>query len=566
MKAIFDKLNVGKKFILTFSIIIVATLGSMIVLFLLLSGADGQIDKFLSNTYVSIGSQLKIRDALNEINYYVLDIALEEDASQAKTHLEQISDYDKKIETELKTIAVAISDATEIDKISASYHESKKIVEEIYQLSSSGNNDEALLVYSKDFKQIYDSMNEAIEGLGASTIAETHDTLSLYKSLAIKAIVTFCILAGIALGFTAYVLIVFRSSIVYPLKKIVSACIDLRNGQQIQPLHINSRDEFGEVAKSFEEMSENIAFIINDMCMMLSQGADKNLSAHSEDESRYVGKYKELVDSTYTIFSDMSKDMKLTNDIAEQVSSGSDQISAVSQTLSQGTTEQASAVEELSVTVSNIAELSRINAEQASKASTMSIEAAHGVDESNNYMTQMLEAMNEITATSKEIGKIVKAIDDIAFQTNILSLNAAVEAARAGASGKGFAVVADEVRNLAQRSAEAAKNTTALVESTVLAIDNGRNIADATAKSLQLVEQKAAFVSDAIVKIAEASENQASATEQVLQGIDQVSTVVQTNSATAEESAAAAEELAAQARVLSEMTSQYKFFTSDNIN
>ena len=208
--------------------------------------------------------------------------------------------------------------------------------------------------------------------------------------------------------------------------------------------------------------------------------------------------------------------------------------------------------------------MSKRNAEDANQAREMSIEAAHGVDESNNYMTQMLDAMNEITATSKEIGKIVKAIDDIAFQTNILSLNAAVEAARAGASGKGFAVVADEVRNLAQRSAEAAKNTTALVESTVVAIENGRKIADATAKSLQQVEEKAGFVSNAIIKIAEASENQASATEQVLQGIDQVSTVVQTNSATAEESAAAAEELAAQAKVLSNMTSQYKVYTSAN--
>jgi len=354
-----------------------------------------------------------------------------------------------------------------------------------------------------------------------------------------------------------------RNSIVFPLKKLVSACADLYKGNKIEPLHITAKDEFGELGASFEEMSSNVSFIIDDACRMLSKGANKDLNAHSADESKYVGRYRELVDSTYTIFSDISGDMKLTNEIAEQVSAGSNQISSVSQSLSQGTTEQAAAVEELSSTVSGIAEISHINAEQASRASEMSIEAAQGVEDSNKYMTQMLEAMTEITATSKEIGKIVKAIDDIAFQTNILALNAAVEAARAGASGKGFAVVADEVRNLAQRSADAAKSTTALVESTVVAIEHGRNIADETAKSLRFVKEKSSFVNTAVANIAEASANQAAATAQVLQGIEQVSTVVRTNSATAEESAAAAEELAAHSNSLSEMTGRYRFFVKD---
>lgn len=563
MKSIFNNLNVGKKFILTFANIFIATVGSMIVLFILLLGADKQINNFLSTSYVSLGSQLETRDELNTISHLVLDLATAADASSANTYMDQITASDKIIESELSVIAGIEADTTNIDKMTDSYHESEKVIETIYQLATSGNNSEALLAYTNDYVHIIDSLNTSIKESGISTTSAIDTTIARYKSMAIRAIIIFCILAGIALAFTAYVLIVMRNSVVFPLKKIVSACYDLRNGNQIKPLHIDSKDEFGEVAKSFEEMSNNIAFIIDDMCSMLSKGAAKDLNAHSADEGRYVGKYIELVKSTYTIFSDISNDMKLTNDIAEQVSAGSSQISSVSQTLSQGTTEQASAVEELSVTVTNIAELSRRNAEEANRASEISVEAAQGVDESNTYMTQMLTAMNEITATSKEIGKIVKAIDDIAFQTNILSLNAAVEAARAGSSGKGFAVVADEVRNLAQRSAEAAKNTTALVESTVVAIENGRKIADATAKSLQQVEQKAGFVSDVISKIDEASVNQASATEQVLQGIDQVSTVVQTNSATAEESAAAAEELAAQARILSGMTSQYKLFSAD---
>lgn len=563
MKRVFSKLNVAKKFILTFAIIFVATVGSMIYLFIRLNTADNQIDNIISRPLVSINSQFTLRDELNSINMSLTDMLTEPTTASANSALENISASDETIEAELETISKTISDQTELDSLLSSYHESEKTVEKIHESVLSGDSENALIIYTKQYMPEFESINESIGAIGELTTSETGNAFTTYKRFFHRAITIFCVLAGLALTFTAYLMTVFRSSVVDPLDIIVDACKDLRNGKQIQPLHITSKDEFGEVADSFEEMSNNIQFIITDMCLMLSEGASKNLNARSADPSRYVGNYRELVDSVYTIFADMSKDMHLTNDIAEQVASGANQISSVSQTLSQGTTEQASSVEQLSMTVSSIAELSKNNAEQAGGASKMSVETSQDINESNSCMAQMLEAMNEITETSKEIGKIVKAIDDIAFQTNILSLNAAVEAARAGASGKGFAVVADEVRNLAQRSAEAAKTTTALVESTVVAVENGRKIADATAQSLQLVEQKSIYVNDAILKITDASQNQASATEEVQQGIDQVSSVVQINSATAEESAAASEELAAQAKILSEMTSQYKLFETD---
>lgn len=563
MKSQFDKMNVGKKFIVTFLIIFVATTGSMSILFSLLAQSDSKVDSFFNQPFSSIESQLIVRDELNAINKTLLDVAAQADPARAKTDMGLILASDKVIEDEIQKITELSQDKTNVDGFVASYHGTDKTIEEVYQFALSGKGGQAIAAYIEDYLPAYELMNTAIDKIGVESTVEAQSTMSLYKSLKSKAMIIFCVLAGAALLLTAYVMIVLRSNVVRPLEKLVESCADLEKGNKIKPLHIKSNDEFGKLAKSFEQMSNNISFVIDDTCQMLAKGASKDLTARSEDENKYVGKYSELVKSTYAVFTDMSKGMQLTNDIAEQVSSGSNQISAVAQILAQGTTEQASAVEELSVTVSNIAELSKMNAEHANLASSMSIEAANGVDESNKYMAQMLQAMNEITATSKEIGKIVKAIDDIAFQTNILSLNAAVEAARAGASGKGFAVVADEVRNLAQRSAEAAKNTTALVESTVVAIEHGTKIADATAKSLHTVEEKASFVTGAIVKIAEASENQATATEQVLQGISQVSTVVQTNSATAEESAAAAEELAALSKQLSELTGQYKLLQQD---
>ncbi|MEG0019434.1 MAG: methyl-accepting chemotaxis protein, partial [Oscillospiraceae bacterium] len=190
---------------------------------------------------------------------------------------------------------------------------------------------------------------------------------------------------------------------------------------------------------------------------------------------------------------------------AEQVSSGSDQVASGAQALSQGATEQASAIEELSATIAEMSHQIEGTAGNAQKANGFAQQAGVGVSSGNEKMNEMIVAMSEISSKSNEIGKIIKTIDDIAFQTNILALNAAVEAARAGSAGKGFAVVADEVRNLAQKSAEAAKNTTALIEGSITAVAKGTQIADDTAKALEVVVEKSSQVTDIIAQISTAS-------------------------------------------------------------
>ena len=237
---------------------------------------------------------------------------------------------------------------------------------------------------------------------------------------------------------------------------------------------------------------------------------------------------------------------------------GSNQISDSSVVLSEGSTEQASSIEELTASLEEISVHTEHNAEDANKANELTSTVKESADRGNNQMQEMLVAIEEINTSSNNINRIIKVIDDIAFQTNILALNAAVEAARAGQYGKGFAVVAEEVRTLAAKSANAAKETTELIEASIEKVNDGTRIAKETADSLNTIVQEIDVVYEIINNIATSSNEQATGIDQINQGIIQVSDVVQTNSSTAEEAAAASEELAGQAALLQDMVGRFK--------
>ncbi len=310
-------------------------------------------------------------------------------------------------------------------------------------------------------------------------------------------------------------------------------------------------DEIGLLLKSLNRTVKGMNLIVTDMAFHMSAIAEGDFSKNMDIE--YNGDLNSIAVSMKKISNFLNVIVRQVNESAEQVSSGADQVAGGAQALSQGATEQASAVEELSATLGDISEQINNNAIFANKANEASVESSQQVLNGNKYMKEMNEAMLNINNSSTEIAKIIKVIDSIAFQTNILALNAAVEAARAGEAGKGFAVVADEVRNLAIRSAEAAKNTTALIENSITAVDRGAKISKETEKALDLAVEKAVETANMIEKISIASTQQAEAVTQVLTGMEQISSIVQTNSATSEESAAASEELSAQAQTLKEL-------------
>lgn len=343
--------------------------------------------------------------------------------------------------------------------------------------------------------------------------------------------------------------------------KPISECSDrlalLAEGNLSAPLpNIKSKDETGILANATISIVGSLQGLIADVSRVLEAMSHGDLTVNAGDV--YAGDFASIKSSTEIILESFNRAISQINVASDQVSAGSDQVSSGAQTLSQGTTEQAAAVEELSATIINIMNQIQDTAKNADEARGLTQEAGVVVSESNRYMSDLMGAMNDISETSKRIGKIIATIEDIAFQTNILALNAAVEAARAGEAGKGFAVVADEVRNLAQKSAEAAKSTTSLIETSIAAVENGTRLTNQTASSLQVAVDKTEAASTKVVQIADASEQQAGIIVQITTGVDQISSVVQLNSATAEESAAAAEELSSQAQTFKQLVSRFK--------
>lgn len=432
------------------------------------------------------------------------------------------------------------------------------------------NNTESSDVSSLHKKFIEDTENEyckeKVDGETYLMAKSYSDTLSCFvvASLPMKEIFNltpiYIIVGCFIVVFIAILLLISKilsKTIINPLTSSINRIKELAQGNITDPVKIfDSKDEIGEMTRALDETVNSLKFYVSNISEKLNDIADGDLTDRMH--GKFKGDFVKIKATYNTILSSLIDTFGNINSSAEQVNSGASQVSNAAQALSQGATEQASSIEELSATIMDISSEIKLNAQSAKNAADIVKDNNDAITNCNKDMNEMLKAMDEISDSSYQIYKIIKVIDDIAFQTNILALNAAVEAARAGTAGKGFAVVADEVRNLAEKSAQAAKQTTNLIKSSVDSVNNGTKIAKQTADALSKIVENSENINKLVKNISIASDKQADSIVQINSGIEQISGVVQTNTATAEQSAAASEELSSQSHLLKDMVSRLK--------
>ena len=474
----------------------------------------------------------------------------------------QIQDTDAKLEAIMSANSKAQKGRDDYDAANAAWEKYRGASDEILQLSREGKQQEASKLMTGEVYEDYKSFSKKLTILRDKFQVEL-DQAKTMANVCTVIIFIVIVAAGLAIAVvTTMIGKIITNSITEPVEQIDAAVASLRKGElsNVEMLTYESEDEFGDTIRNLKEAMGILADYVSEISVEVKAIAQGDLTRNGDDITDFLGDFSELKTSLLYILKRFNSTLTEISNLAEQVSSNSSEVENASKSLADGATEQAGVIEELNATIDTVVDLAADTAKETQNASARVKASANKANEEKEKMNDLLMEMEHITEISKEIGNIITDIEDIASQTNLLSLNASIEAARAGEAGKGFAVVADQIGKLAADSAKSAVNTRDLIDKTLVEIEKGNTITRTTADAFNQIITDMESFAELAENTMEKANSQAESLEQIGQGIEQLSGVVQGNAASSEENTAISINLAEGAAKMHDRVNIFKLF------
>lgn len=491
------------------------------------------------------------------------DAAVMNSCEEEITKLEsQIQDTDAKLEAIMSANSKAQKGRDDYDAANAAWEKYRGASDEILQLSREGKQQEASKLMTGEVYEDYKSFSKKLTILCGKFQVEL-DQAKTMANVCTVIIFIVIVAAGLAIAVvTTMIGKIITNSITEPVKQIDAAVASLRKGElsNVEMLTYESEDEFGDTIRNLKEAMGILADYVREISVEVKAIAQGDLTRNGDDITDFLGDFSELKTSLLYILKRFNSTLTEISNLAEQVSSNSSEVENASKSLADGATEQAGVIEELNATIDTVVDMAEDTAKETQNASARVKASANKANEEKEKMNELLTEMEHITEISKEIGNIITDIEDIASQTNLLSLNASIEAARAGEAGKGFAVVADQIGKLAADSAKSAVNTRDLIDKTLVEIEKGNTITRTTADAFNQIITDMESFAELAENTMEKANSQAESLEQIGQGIEQLSGVVQGNAASSEENTAISINLAEGAAKMHDRVNIFKLF------
>lgn len=512
---------------------------------------------YINNVTVADQSVKICRINVNTAARNIREMALNDDASTYDSYEQTVKRLLAEVDTSLKALKdTGIVSDSSYEEYATALSEWGNVGYSIMEEVQNGNKEQAV---NEIFDDCVPALNNLVQiaikldGITDEVKAQAARTTYIFTFAGIVCIIVCLAFAWMLTGKTSKRVL---ETILEPLRAVEDVAKELTEGNLHSTLEYRSEDEIGRLAHSMRKSIRILGSYVDDIGRAMKLFAEGNFDVQPEVE--WKGDFVGILDSFMMFEKSIADTIKGIQNVSNEVSSAAEQVASSSNDLADGATNQAAVVEELTATVAGVSEQVERNSQSAKEISARVDKLGNAILESNGKMHEMVDSMNEISDASKEIDKIIATINEIASQTNLLALNASIEAARAGEAGRGFAVVANQVNVLADQSAQAAKESSALIESSVRAVEKGMVIAGQTATQLEAVADSSKMITEEVTNIAETLETQTSEIQQINEGIEQINDVVQTNSATAEECAASSEEMSSEAENLREMIRKFK--------